>query len=718
MDNAVAIAILSLAGIVAVGIVSLWGAIALDAIVAGRGTPALPAAWGVLADPLSSLHRPWLALAVLAVEVAAVTWCGVAVGRHVAERRRREVHRRRQLDRQKSGTWADTSGLSSMTDSSSDDGRTGRLFVGTHAGKEVLLPERTSLMVVAPTRTGKSSRVVVPNLLRWDGPAVATSVKRDVYDLTVNRRRTFGPVSLFDPTGATGLASMRWSPLLSSRDFPSATQTASWLADAAAVEDKGDSARFWETLATKFLAPMLYAAANTGRTITDVSHWVDRSAFDEVAEILTSLGDQDAEAAWQAIRDLPTETRGSVLGTAMAIFRAFGSPRVRDRTSCHPGDLDDSIDIDDLLRANGTLYLVSPEHEQAELRPLFTALVQAVYRRAVEVSARMLDGAPLHPPLLLMLDEAGNIAPMRNLPKVASTGAGQGITLATIWQDRAQIHELYGQSDRTVIANHTTSLWLPGSQDLDTLTFLGNLIGDQWVASDTRSVGPDGSVSQSRSTERIEVAPPSFLRTLDHGTAVMLHGNVPPALVDTHAYYEQRRWRRHIPHDVRTRYADMHTGNGSTTRDAWHVETTSTPAEKPDVAPTPRNEDTLGLSDLLGASSPEVVGDRRQRVRYGPTAAVIPASLPGGRRPWPPAWTPPPLVAGKLGTSGPLDLTRRPRRVEVVSALASVGPPEALVDLVTLPMLCDLWIDLDLPLRLRGAWQDIYPTLVKEHVRV
>ena len=40
-----------------------------------------------------------------------------------------------------------------------------------------------------------------------------------------------------------------------------------------------------------------------------------------------------------------------------------------------------------LLKENGTLYLVSPEYEQAELRPLFVALVQAVYRAAVDTSA-------------------------------------------------------------------------------------------------------------------------------------------------------------------------------------------------------------------------------------------------------------------------------------------------------------------------------------------
>ena len=52
-------------------------------------------------------------------------------------------------------------------------------------------------------------------------------------------------------------------------------------------------------------------------------------------------------------------------------------------------------------------------------------------------------GAPLDPPLLLMLDEAAHIAPIRDLATLAATGAGQGIVLCTIWQDLAQIETVY-----------------------------------------------------------------------------------------------------------------------------------------------------------------------------------------------------------------------------------------------------------------------------------
>ena len=637
-------------------------------------------------------------------------------------------YRQRARDRMNSRVWARHRDLNPLLAAAPRHGSdeppaSGRLWVGSHEGKDVLVPTATSVMVVAPTRTGKSTRLVVPNLLRWDGPAIVTSVKRDVYDLTVARRRQFGPVALFDPTGATGLTSVRWSPLLSSVTFPDATKTATWLADAAAVEDRHEAAKFWETLATKLLAPLLYAAANSGATITDVSHWVDRSAFDDVAAILDQHGDEDATAAWQAIKELPLETRGSVLGTAMAIFRAFGSPRVRAATSCTPRDPgDDTLNIARLLKENGTLYLVSPEYEQAELRPLFVALVQAVYRAAVDVSANLLDGAPLNPPLLLMLDEAGNIAPLQSLPKIAATGAGQGITLMTIWQDRAQIRELYRESDRTLISNHTTTVWLPGSQDLDTLKLLSDLIGDQWVATSTVSAAPDGGLSISEGSERMDVAPPAFLRTLRHGSAVMLTGNTPPALIRTHAYYEQHRWRRLVDDEELRRHTDMHGGAGPTTARRWEEKNWSDallaapdgnnqPATPAGTGGEKPNRGLLGRA--LAADYPTVPCNRHARQKWGPGGGAIPDQLRGD----PGRWTAidlPADIADQLGNDR-VDLTEPSARRRALPHLLETGPADVIAATLTLPQLRKEWPYLELSDVLRGAWEDAYPALADDH---
>jgi type IV secretory pathway TraG/TraD family ATPase VirD4 len=736
-------AILALAAIAAVAVITGigWTAVWVEARLAGTAWDVpvtrmpgllLDFAAGSTPEPVAqAVRRPWRPATVAAVMGLLAIAAVVQAVRRWLDWQDGWRHRQRVRDRTTSRTWARHPDLAPLLARPPRSGvneppAAGRLWVGTHDGPDVLVPASTSVMVVAPTRTGKSTRLVVPNLLRWDGPAVVTSVKRDVYDLTVTRRQTFGPVALFDPTGATGIKNtVRWSPLLSSVTFPDATRTATWLADAAAVEDRSEAAKFWETLATKLLAPLLFAAANTRKTITDVSHWVDRADFDEVARILAELGDEDARAAWQAIVGLPNETRGSVFGTAMAIFRAFGSPRVREATSCTLGNTgEDTLNIARLLKENGTLYLVSPEYEQAELRPLFVALVQAVYRAAVDISANLLDGAPLNPPLLLMLDEAGNIAPLQTLPKIAATGAGQGITLMTIWQDRAQIRDLYRESERTLISNHTTTLWLPGSQDLDTLKLLSDLIGDQWVAASTVSAAPDGGLSVSEGSERIDVAPPAFLRTLGHGTAVMLTGNTPPALIRTHAYYQQHRWRRLIDGEELRRHADMHGGSGPTTAERWeqkhwpaalHSGSDGSPQASQSRGRESPNPHRGSLGRVLAADYPPIPCNRDQRRKWGPGGAAIPDQLRNEPGHWSTVELSPDL-AEQLGMAR-VDLSEPSVRRRALPHLLETGPADLVAAVVTLPQLRAEWPHLELSDILRGAWEHSYPTLADDIAR-
>lgn len=373
-----------------------------------------------------------------------------------------------------------------------------------------------------------------------------------------------------------------------------------------------------------------------------------------------------------------------------------------------------------LLKENGTLYLVSPEYEQAELRPLFVALVQAVYRAAVDTYANLLDGAPLNPPLLLMLDEAGNIAPLRTLPKIAATGAGQGITLMTIWQDRAQIRDLYRESERTLISNHTTTVWLPGSQDLDTLKLLADLIGDQWVASATVSAAPDGGLSVSEGSERMDVAPPAFLRTLNHGAAVMLTGNTPPALVRTHAYYEQSRWRRLINDDELRRHADMHGGAGPSTADRWAEKDWPDSLPEPAVvddssvrrAPGVRHPDRGSLGGVLSADYEPVHCIRHARQRFGPGGNAIPDQLRGE----PGSWTSVDVdedLAEELGQRR-FDLSDPHERRGLLPHLLEVGPADLVAAALTFPQLRAEWPHLDLTPMLRDSWEKCYPTLADD----
>ena len=150
-------------------------------------------------------------------------------------------------------------------------------------------------------------------------------------------------------------------------------------------------------------------------------------AEQEVTGRLAEARSDDALSAWNANWNREERQRSSIYTTAETIIGAFTDPRVLDASSgadYTPAELLDG-------RSN-TLYLCAPAHEQERLRTVFAAMISELVSVVYEISAQ--TGKPIDPPLLIVLDEAANTAPTPDLDVIASTGAGQGIQLVTVFQ--------------------------------------------------------------------------------------------------------------------------------------------------------------------------------------------------------------------------------------------------------------------------------------------
>src|SRR5581483_8256209 len=369
--------------------------------------------------------------------------------------------------------WASGRDLRRLVPHRRDD--TG-LVMGTAARRPGATESRHSVLVLGPTQTGKTTGLAVPAILEWDGPVVATSVKADLLADTLAWRASRGETWVYDPTEATSFTPSTWSPLGACRTWHGARKTASELAEAAKVATgKGvDSADFWFSSAAKLLAPYLFAAAVRGVGMADVVRWVDGQDKVDARSTIAACGQADALLAHDATWRRDDRTRTSIFTTAEVILAAYGDPRVQaSSATC-------AIRAERLLDGGRhTLYLAAPPAEQRRLRPLLATLVSQVIAEAYAKVAA--TGRPLDPPLLLVLDEAANIAPVADLATIASTAASHGIQLVTVWQDLAQIKARYGSEATTVVNNHRAKVVLAGVGDVDTLDYVARLGGDQDV---------------------------------------------------------------------------------------------------------------------------------------------------------------------------------------------------------------------------------------------
>src|SRR5829696_8444191 len=111
----------------------------------------------------------------------------------------------------------------------------GRVILGrTHGvfGRLLAAEDCHSVLVFGPTGSFKTSALVIPGVLEWSGPLVATSVKPDLLRATMAHRARLGQVLVIDPLGASGVQAARWSPLASCSTWAGAQQMAVMLANA------------------------------------------------------------------------------------------------------------------------------------------------------------------------------------------------------------------------------------------------------------------------------------------------------------------------------------------------------------------------------------------------------------------------------------------------------------------------------------------------------
>jgi type IV secretion system protein VirD4 len=296
-------------------------------------------------------------------------------------------------------------------------------------------------------------------------------------------------------------------------------------------------ADFWYSAAAKLLAPVLFAAARAGASMADVVTWLDTQAEGTVMELLEIAGEQAAIHAMQATVIRDERQRSSVYTTAETVLDAYADPRVLARAGANEIDIPAFLD-----GGTHTLYLSSTVREQRRLRPLFVALIQAVVQEAYERTAA--TGRPLDPPLLLVLDEAANIAPLPDLDVLASTGVGQGVQLLTVFQDLAQAHDRWGR-DRadTIVNNHRAKVIGTGTSDSRTLEWLSRLLGDEQLDQQSSTSG-DGRHSVTRSVTYRALAPANVIRQGKPGHAVLVHGHLPPAWIRLRPWFRDRRLRQ------------------------------------------------------------------------------------------------------------------------------------------------------------------------------
>jgi type IV secretory pathway TraG/TraD family ATPase VirD4 len=384
-------------------------------------------------------------------------------------------------------------------------GRKGYVFGG---------PEEHAL-ILGPPRSGKTTRLLVPSVLRHPGPAVVTSTKADVLHATITRRARLGRCWYWDPSGKTfapeAAEALSWSPVTDCETWDEAVDRAHALVSAARPDTAAHD-HHWVERAQALLAPLLHAAAVRGGDLAEVLAWLHGRQLVEPIAVLKDSGSSRAETILSGLAQTDARELSGIFSTADGALAAYRSDAALASTR-RP-----TFDPARFVTSSDTLYLVAPGTAQRLSAPLVVALLEQIREATYRWHPQ--------PPMLFALDEVANIAPLPELPAILAEGGSQGLVVLACLQDLSQARARWGKAADGFLTLFAHKLLLPGVADQATLKAVSTLAGhiDVRIRSESRQPWPRWLTGTTDTTRREPLLPEDQVASAPPGTAILMSG--------------------------------------------------------------------------------------------------------------------------------------------------------------------------------------------------
>ena len=362
-------------------------------------------------------------------------------------------------------------------------------------GAPIVTTREHHTLIVARTRTGKGTRVIVPTLLRYAGNMFVIDPKGENTAITARTRRATmqQTVHVLNPWGVMaklyesyGLTPATYNPLdILDRDDPNAVAIARRLAGAISpVTGRGDDA-FWQQSAANILAAVfLWLADHPGETKTLARAreivTLDRKTF--TGQYLVKMA---ASAAYHgAIRemvgnllDLADNTYTGINASLTLSTIFISDPQLKKATNRS------TFSMADFRDKPTTLYLVIPpdevETQKTWLRLLIAAATHSFRRPVSQTPPRR---------SMMLIDEFPALGKLQDLPTDIATMAGYGLDYALVVQGIDQLKATY-EKDSGVILGNCAYKWYCNITDLEGAKHVSDSLGEATV----RTVGKSAS---------------------------------------------------------------------------------------------------------------------------------------------------------------------------------------------------------------------------------
>jgi type IV secretory pathway TraG/TraD family ATPase VirD4 len=402
-----------------------------------------------------------------------------------------------------------------------------------HRGAPVCSTKESHTLIVAPTRTGKGTRVLVPTLLSCLSPSMLAIDPKGENAAITARVRSLQNVHILNPWGeladtfrGLGFAPATYNPLdILDRNDPNIVAVAQSIAAAICPSDGKGKDAFWNNSAASLLTSVfLWLTDHPGeaKTLARAREIVTRPKPD-LDKYVAKMASNRNELYGDAIREnvgfligLAPDTYSGVISNLAQHTRFLSDPQIKKATATS------SFSMSDLAMKRTTVYLVIPpdrmEVQRTWLRLMITAGMQTFKR---------IGGARKFRAMFL-IDEFPALGHIQELPRDLATMSGYGVDFTLAVQGLDQLKDVYGDAHATIL-NNCAYKWFCNVSDLQTAEWLSKALGKKTVRTTSTSqskaapgAGTTATETESRGETGRDLLTPDEVLNLGRDVAILL----------------------------------------------------------------------------------------------------------------------------------------------------------------------------------------------------
>ena len=381
------------------------------------------------------------------------------------------------------------------------------LYLGQAHGSPVYWQGESHLLTVAPTRTGKGTMQIIPNLLRYQGSAVVLDPKGELALATGKwRAENVGPTYILNPfeLAAFGSFTHAFNPLDQVRNAHDATKLAEMIYPR--IEDPRH--KFFDNEAIGFLSGLIEFTAcfvpPAERTMANIRDTV--STVDENFNNLLSV--MQAPKFPLSIRNAAknVQVKNAEVSKPRLIDSLSQHLRIWDTPGLRKASAKSDFDFKDLKDKPATVYLVLPFDDlttyDTYVRMIFAAALDAMLRNPAKPDV----------PVLFVLDEFLGLEADDRFVSALRTHASAGVRLWFFLQDLPTLEQKYPTTWKSFLQAEVKTFF--GTDDPHTARLISDYLGDTTIAYDVPTANPSvgGSNASYSISENIQLAGRALLK--------------------------------------------------------------------------------------------------------------------------------------------------------------------------------------------------------------